>query len=95
MRSTGSFFIGLIAGAALGAAYGLLYAPEKGEATREKLGQKANDLREDLDGKFDELKNYVQDAIGDMKEKVVEMKEKVVEIKEKITKTEEEQAEEA
>ncbi len=85
MKSTGSFIIGLLSGAALGAAFGLLYAPENGKATRDKLGEKANDLKDDLDERFDDLKDYVQDAIGDMKEKVVEMKEKVVDIKEKVS----------
>ncbi len=89
MKSTGSFIIGLLSGAAIGAAFGLLYAPEKGVETRDKLGQKANDLKEDLDERFEDLKDYVHDTIGDMKEKVVEMKEKVVDIKEKVSKNEE------
>jgi len=88
MRSTGSFIIGLLSGAALGAAFGFLYAPEKGTDTRDKLGQKANNLKEDLDERFEDLKDYVHETIGDMKEKVVEMKEKVVDIKEKVGKKE-------
>jgi len=88
MKSTGSFIIGLLSGAAIGAAFGLLYAPENGKSTRDKLGAKANDLKEDLDERFDDLKDYVHDAIGDMKEKVVEMKEKVVDMKEKVGKKE-------
>jgi len=88
MKSTGSFIIGLLSGAAIGAAIGLLYAPENGKATRDKLSEKANGLKEDLDERFEELKDYVNDSIGDMKEKVVEMKEKVVDMKEKVGKKE-------
>lgn len=88
MKSTGSFIIGLFSGAALGAVIGLLYAPEDGKTTRDKLGQKANDLKGDLDERFEELKDYVEDAVGEMKEKVVEMKEKVVDMKEKVAKKE-------
>jgi len=85
-NSTGSFIIGLLSGAAIGAAIGLLYAPEKGSATREKLGQRAHDIKEDLDERFEDLKDYVNDAVGEMKEKVSEVKEKVADIKEKAQK---------
>ncbi len=41
-------FIAFLAGIAAGTAIGILYAPEKGEITRDKLGSKLNQYREQL-----------------------------------------------
>ncbi len=40
MSSSSKTFIAFLAGLAAGTAIGILYAPEKGEVTREKLGSK-------------------------------------------------------
>jgi gas vesicle protein len=74
--STSGFLLGLLAGAAVGAAVGILYAPEKGSVTRKKIRNKADKIKEDFDEKFEDVKNYVNDAIGDMKAKVSKAKEK-------------------
>jgi gas vesicle protein len=87
-NSTGSFIIGLLSGAAIGAAIGILYAPDKGEVTRAGLSKKANDVKEELDDKFDDLRDYVNDALGDMKERLADVKEKVSDVKEKVGKKE-------
>lgn len=52
MKSTGSFLAGIIGGAIIGAAIGILFAPEKGEDTRNKLT-----------GAFDDLKQRVLDEL--------------------------------
>lgn len=85
-NSTGNFIVGLLSGAAIGAALGILFAPDKGEATRERLTKKAEDLKEDLDDRFDDLKDYVNDTMNDMKEKLADVKEKVADVKEKVQK---------
>lgn len=90
-NSTGNFIVGLLSGAAIGAALGILYAPDKGEVTRDKLGKRAEDLKEDFDDRFDELKDYVNETLGDMKEKLADVKEKVSDVKEKVQKKEKEQ----
>lgn len=86
MKNTGSFIIGLLSGAAIGAALGILYAPDKGENTREKLNQRANDLREDLDERFDDMKDYMNETVGDIKERMNEMKDKFADVKGKVKK---------
>ncbi len=94
-NSTTCFITGLLGGVAIGAALGILYAPDKGINTREKFGQRAGEIKDDLYQKIDDLKDYVSDAVGEMKEKMVDVKEKVIDIKEKATKAKEKQAEEA
>ena len=77
MKSTSSFLIGLLSGAAIGAALGILYAPDKGEVTRKKIAKKAEDFKDDLYEKMDEMKHSFNDSIGKVKEKVEDMKEKM------------------
>lgn len=59
MKSTSNVIIGLLAGLAAGAAIGLLFAPEKGSATRNKLGQSIKDLgdgiRDTVDSQLERL----------------------------------------
>jgi len=49
MKSLGSFVTGLLAGAAIGGVIALLYAPQSGKETREKLRQKFDDLEKELE----------------------------------------------
>jgi gas vesicle protein len=75
-NSTSGFLVGLLAGAAVGAALGILFAPEKGSVTRKKIRNKAEKIKDDFDEKFEDVKTYVNDAIGDLKAKVSKSKEK-------------------
>lgn len=45
MANSGNTFLALLTGAAVGAAVGLLYAPDSGENTRVKLSKDAKKLR--------------------------------------------------
>ena len=49
MKSFSSFISGLLAGAAVGGIIALLYAPQSGKETREKVKQKFNDLEKEID----------------------------------------------
>jgi gas vesicle protein len=88
MKSTSSFLIGLFSGAAIGAALGLLYAPDKGDVTRKKLTKKAEDLKDEFNDKLDDMKDYLNESLGLVKEKVSDVKEKVEDIKNKVNKKE-------
>lgn len=48
MAKTGNTLIALVAGAAIGVAAGMLYAPDSGEKTRKKLKKKAKKAQKDL-----------------------------------------------
>ncbi|HNV50388.1 MAG: YtxH domain-containing protein [Bacteroidales bacterium] len=77
MKSSTSFLIGLLSGAAIGAALGILYAPDKGKVTRKKIAQKTEDLKDDILDKMDEMKQSFGESINKVKEKVEEVKGKM------------------
>jgi len=68
--STGKILLGVLAGAAAGAALGILFAPDKGSATRKKIMDMADDLGGGLKEKIndglktftDQYKNVKQEA---------------------------------
>ncbi len=54
MANTGSTLLALITGAAIGAAAGLLYAPDSGEKTRKKLSDDARKAQDQFNKKYQE-----------------------------------------
>ncbi|NQX41844.1 Gas vesicle protein [Pedobacter steynii] len=80
MNDNSKVLIGLLAGLAAGAALGLLFAPEKGSETRDKLSQSLKDLGDAIKDKAaDEINN-----LANLKDKVV------TSVKSKLHQTEEE-----
>ena len=53
--STGKVILGLMAGLAVGAIAGVLYAPEKGSTTRKQILDKGEGYVDDLKSKYDDL----------------------------------------
>ena len=66
MNDNSKVLIGLLAGLAAGAALGLLFAPDKGSETRDKLGQSLKDFGDSIKGKLrdveDEYSNEVENV---------------------------------
>ena len=80
----------ILHGSWTGAVAGLLLAPASGKETRENLSEKAGELKDDLDKKFNEisqrLKELDGESLGDFKERFHEVKESVKERYEQMAK---------
>ncbi|WP_424492797.1 YtxH domain-containing protein [Salinimicrobium sp. GXAS 041] len=63
MANTGSTFLALLTGAAIGAGLGMLYAPDRGEETRRKIGENARRTQDNLNRQYRETStNLTQKA---------------------------------
>ncbi len=67
--STGKLLSGIIVGAAAGAVLGILFAPEKGCDTRQKLRQSADDLVSNLKNKVNSARTTMSDKFEDVTER--------------------------
>ncbi|MBL1410276.1 YtxH domain-containing protein [Sphingobacterium faecale] len=78
MKDSGKVVAALFAGLAAGAVLGVLFAPEKGTETREKINESLADLGDALKERAEEQ----LDQLNDFKEKVLAM------VKSKVSKAE-------
>lgn len=79
--STGKIVLGTLAGLAVGAIAGILFAPEKGSKTRRKIMHKGEDYMDDMKSKFDDildsLTNQFENSKKEVKNTVSDMKQSV------------------
>jgi gas vesicle protein len=68
---SGEVLLGVLAGAAVGAAIGILFAPEKGSVTRKKITTRGEDYLENLESKFQEIVDGVNKQIDKLKEEAM------------------------
>ena len=82
--STGKVVLGVVAGAAVGALIGILYAPARGAVTRrtiyrkgehevDALKDKFSDFVDSITEKFERVKDEVNDLVEDVIDKVEEV----------------------
>jgi gas vesicle protein len=74
--STTKILLGFIAGAAVGAAIGILFAPDKGTETRRKISDQGNDLADNLKSKFTDLVDGVKEKFSSVKSDAEDVAEK-------------------
>ena len=74
--SSGKVILGLLAGVAVGAALGILFAPDKGWNTRKRISKKAEDVANDLREKFDELIDTVTSKVDEVKDQASDLADK-------------------
>lgn len=64
----GSFMLGLVVGAGIGATWALLKAPRSGEETQRQLKRAAEELRKEADNVVSTAKTHVQQAQKELSE---------------------------
>ncbi|MBD0850091.1 YtxH domain-containing protein [Maribacter arenosus] len=64
MNNTGNTLLAIIAGSAIGAALGVLFAPDKGEVTRRKIADQAAASKEAITNNAMDLKDRVVSKIS-------------------------------
>jgi len=68
--STGKIVLGTLAGIAIGAAIGVLLAPDKGSETRKKIIKKKGELTDGLKDKYENLKGKYNNALDGAADKL-------------------------
>ncbi|MDB5284383.1 MAG: hypothetical protein JWO06_3458 [Bacteroidota bacterium] len=71
--SSGKVLLGVLAGVAVGATLGILFAPDKGSNTRKKISRKGDDYAEELQDKFNEFIENVTRQFEAAKEEATQM----------------------
>lgn len=81
--------LALLAGAAIGVGLGILFAPEKGSKTREKIKTGFDDLKDEAKEKFSGSKEELKEAVDNLlskssykaEEAITFLEEKLAELK--------------
>ncbi len=74
--SSGKILLGLVTGVAIGTLLGVLFAPEKGSVTREKISKRSDDYADILKDKFNDFIDSVNEKFEYVKEEVGKEKQK-------------------
>ena len=83
---TGKIFLGILAGVAVGATLGILFAPAKGSSTRKKISQKGDDYVDALKEKFDEFLDSISGKVKEAEEEVSDIEEEAHAISDEVKK---------
>ncbi len=73
----GAFLVGLISGAAIGAGLALLFAPQSGKETREKLKDSAEAVKDKIADLVDDTKDFIAEQKRAISEAVTAGKEAI------------------
>ena len=81
--NAGKVLLGVVAGIAAGALLGVLFAPDKGCDTRRKIGQKKDDITDELKAKFNKFLDSISEKFEVVNDEVSDYSDKAeVKIKE-------------
>lgn len=73
--SSGKVLLGVLAGAAIGAGIGILFAPDKGSETRKKIVDKSNEYADGLGDKLNEFFEAITEKFETVKEEALHITE--------------------
>jgi gas vesicle protein len=73
--STGKVVLGAVAGLAVGAILGVLFAPEKGSVTRQKIADQGHDLADGVKSKYKEFADSISEKFQSAKQDAQEFAE--------------------
>ncbi len=68
MGNEGNTVLGILAGTAIGAILGILYAPDKGSVTRKRLADQAAEAQQSITDNAVQLKDRVAHSLANQKE---------------------------
>jgi gas vesicle protein len=77
--SAGKVLLGIVVGAAVGAVFGVLYAPAKGSMTRRRIVRRGTDYVEDVKEKFNEYIDALTEEYDSVKEGAMDLVDKGIE----------------
>ncbi|GAA4766891.1 MULTISPECIES: YtxH domain-containing protein [Flavobacterium] len=72
---TDKVVLGILGAAAVGAALGILFAPDKGSVTRKKISSKGKDLKDSLKTNLNNLSEKANEVYSSLKGEVKEAKD--------------------
>ncbi|AUC86606.1 hypothetical protein CW731_00525 [Polaribacter sp. ALD11] len=78
MSNSSNTIVGLLAGTVIGATLGVLFAPDKGEKTRQRISEEALAAKDKMAEKASEIKAQVSSTVIDSKESLDIQLDKVV-----------------
>ena len=79
MKNSSKILLALTAGVAVGGILGLLFAPDKGSATREKIKGKAVDLADSVKERMAQGKDKLADLKSDLEDQLDRVNQKIKE----------------
>jgi len=74
--SSSKLLVGFLAGAAVGALAGILFAPDKGSNTRKKIATKSGDITDSVKNSFNDFIDGVKQTYAGAKEEAEEFSAK-------------------
>lgn len=81
---TGSALLGVVAGIAVGAVVGILFAPDKGTKTRENISKKSQDYLDSFMAKFNDVLDGLTQKLDYVNEKIESGRSKAEDIKKDV-----------